>query len=94
LSSAIGVALLVPFLGPLVLRRGWGPEAATLPAALVSLLTVALFLDILANRKQVWLVIGLVAGLAYLARVHQRRAATQSSSPSQPDPAGVGTGAG
>jgi hypothetical protein len=64
----LGMLLLALFLGPLVLRRGWGPDAATVQAALASLLTLALFLDILSNRKQVWLVIGLAAGLAYLAR--------------------------
>jgi O-antigen ligase len=64
----IGLALLAIFLLPLVLRRGWGPDAATVQAALASLLILALFLDILSNRKQVWLVIGFVAGLAYLRR--------------------------
>ena len=63
-----GLILLALFLGPLILRRGWGPEAATVQAALASLMVVALFLDILSNRKQVWLVIGLAAGLGYLAR--------------------------
>ncbi len=64
----IGLILLAWFLGPLVLRRGWGPDAATVQAALASLLVVAMFLDILANRKQVWLIIGMAAGLGYLAR--------------------------
>jgi O-antigen ligase len=67
-----GLLLLVVLLGPLVLRRGWGPDAATIQAALASLLTLALFLDILSNRKQVWLVIGLAAGLAYIARRNRR----------------------
>ena len=65
----IGLVLLAGFLGPLVLRRGWGPDAATIQAALASLLVVALFLDVLGNRKQVWLIIGLAAGLGYLARM-------------------------
>ena len=64
----IGLTLLALFLGPLVLRRGWGPDAAVIQAALASLLTMALTLDILGNRKQVWLVIGIGAGLAYLKR--------------------------
>lgn len=68
----VGLALLALFLGPLVLRRGWGPDAPTIQAALASLLTLALFLDIVSNRKQVWLVIGLAAGLAYLARRERR----------------------
>ncbi len=81
--GAIGLLLLGLFLGPLVLRRGWGPDAATVRAALASLLTAALFLDILSNRKQVWLVIGLAAGLALLARAKQQR--SRRSSGSQPD---------
>ena len=64
----IGMLLVLLFLGPLVLRRGWGPDAVVVQACLASLMTSALFLDILSNRKQVWLVIGLAAGLAYLAR--------------------------
>jgi O-antigen ligase len=64
----IGLLLLVLFLGPLVLRRGWGPDAASVQAILASLLTMALFLDILAGRKQVWLAVGIAAGLAFLAR--------------------------
>ncbi len=64
----IGLLLLGLFLGPLILRRGWGAEAAVIQAALASLLATSLFLDILSNRKQVWLIIGTAAGLAYLAR--------------------------
>lgn len=62
----LGLALLGLFLLPLVLRRGWGPDAETIQAALASLLILALFLDILSNRKQVWFIIGLATGLAYL----------------------------
>ncbi len=68
----IGLLLLAAFLGPLVLRRGWGREAAMVRAALASLLTLSLFLDIIGNRKQVWLVIGLATGLAYLGRRDKR----------------------
>ena len=64
----MGFFLLIAFLGPLVLRRGWGPDAAVIQACLAALMTSALFLDILANRKQVWLIIGLASGLAFLAR--------------------------
>jgi O-antigen ligase len=74
----IGLLLLALFLGPLLLRRGWGPDGAMIQAALASLLTMALFLDVLANRKQVWLVIGIAGGLAYLAR--QRRGARSGDS--------------
>ncbi len=70
----VGLALLALFLLPLVLKRGWGPDAATVQAALASLLILALFLDILSNRKQVWLLIGLAAGLTYLRRRASRRA--------------------
>ena len=82
----IGLLLLALFLGPLLLRRGWGPEAATVQAALASLLTLALFLDILSNRKQVWLVIGFAAGLAYLAR---RGGAAVDERPRDAAPAGA-----
>jgi O-antigen ligase len=86
--GVVGVALLALFLGPLALRRGWGPDAPTVQAALVSLLTCALFLDILANRKQVWLVIGLAAGLAYFAR-RERRAASSATSGDADRPPGL-----
>ena len=55
-----------------------GSDAATVQAALIGLLTTALFLDILSNRKQVWLVIALAAGLSYLARVERGRLAGTS----------------
>ncbi|MDR3635586.1 MAG: O-antigen ligase family protein [Isosphaeraceae bacterium] len=64
----VGFILLVLFLLPLVARGGWGSDAAVVQAALASLMTAALFLDILSNRKQVWLLIGIAAGLAYLRR--------------------------
>ena len=64
----IGLVLLALFLLPFVINRGWGPDAATVRASIASLLTMALFLDIVGNRKQVWLMIGLAAGLQYLAR--------------------------
>jgi O-antigen ligase len=64
----IGLLLLAAFLGPLVRRRGWGPEALTVQATLAALLVQALFVDMLYNRKPLWLVIGFAAGLAFLAR--------------------------
>jgi exopolysaccharide production protein ExoQ len=64
----IGLLLLAAFVGPLALRRGWGPEALTVQAALAALLIQALLVDMFTNRKPVWLVIGFAAGLAYLAR--------------------------
>ena len=54
----VGLLLLVAFLVPLVVRRGHGPEAAAVQAALVGLLVSALFLDEL-GRKQLWLMIGI-----------------------------------
>lgn len=64
----IGLLLLVAFLGPLVLRRGWGPEAVAVQAALAALLVQALFVDMFSNRKPVWLVLALAVGLAYIAK--------------------------
>jgi O-antigen ligase len=64
--GVVGLVLVALFLGPLLLRAGWGPYGAILQAILVSLMVTALFLDVLDNRKQVWLIIGLAAGLTYL----------------------------
>ena len=64
--GAIGVGTLALFLLPLMLRAGSGPYGFVIQASLVSLMTSALFLDVL-NRKQVWLIIGVAAGLVYLA---------------------------
>ena len=63
-----GLLLLACFLIPLILRPGWGPDGISVQACLASLLTAALFLDVLSNSKQVWLVVGLAAGLTYVAR--------------------------
>jgi O-antigen ligase len=88
----LGVLLLFLFLGPLVVQRGWGPDGATVQAALASLLTMALFLDILANRKQVWLLVGLAAGLIWLA--HQRRGAAADGGSAEGEPVPVIAGPG
>jgi O-antigen ligase len=64
----IGLFILAWFVLPLILRRGWGPDAQMVQAALASLFILALFLDVLSNRKQVWLIIGLAAGLAFVRR--------------------------
>ncbi len=64
----LGLLLVGLFLGPLVLRRGWEPDASTVQAALASLLLLSLFLDVLGNHKELWLVVGLAAGLAYRSR--------------------------
>ena len=82
--GAIGLVLLALFLLPLLLRRGFGPDAATVRAMLASLCTLALFLDIFSNRKQVWLVIGLAAGLAYL-RQRSDRALASGAPPQSPE---------
>jgi O-antigen ligase len=72
----VGLVLLGLFVLPLVVNRGWGPEAATVRASIASLMVIALSLDVLTNRKQVWLMIGLAAGLQYLAR---REAASRAT---------------
>jgi O-antigen ligase len=77
----IGLGLLVLFLGPLLLRRGWGEDAAAVQAMLAAILVSALFLDVIANRKQVWLVIGLAAGLAYLRKRQATSAAAHVDRP-------------
>jgi O-antigen ligase len=74
----IGLLLVALAFGPLVIRRGWGPDAPAIQAALVSMLTLALFLDMLTHRKQVWLVVGLAAGLLYLARQARETAAREA----------------
>ena len=74
----MGLGLLALFIGPLLIRRGWGAEARIVQAGLIALFTSALFLDILSNRKQVWLFIALAAGLTYLARMERRRAAEEA----------------
>ncbi|MBA2632969.1 MAG: O-antigen ligase family protein [Chloroflexi bacterium] len=71
-----GLLALVLFLGPMLLRPGWGPEGQVVQASLVSLMCSALFLDILSNRKQVWLMIGLAIALSYL---RQQRASKERS---------------
>lgn len=71
--GTVGLILLALFLGPLLIRPGWGPEAVVVQAALASLVTMALFLDLL-NRKETWLVIGLACGLAYLGGRERLRA--------------------
>ena len=91
----VGLGLLALFIGPLLIRRGWGSDARTVQASLIALFTSALFLDILANRKQVWLMIALAAGLAYLARMHPRDADEPASAdPPADPPAAVGEGDG
>jgi O-antigen ligase len=82
----VGLLLLAAFVLPLVIRRGWGPDAATVQAALASLMTLALFLDIVGNRKQVWLVIGIAAGLAFVAQ--------RNRAPSEPQPQAGATSTG
>ena len=63
----IGLILFVLFIGPLIVRRGWGPDGLIVQAILAALMIDALFLDILGNRKQVWVIIGMASGLAYLS---------------------------
>jgi len=84
----IGLFLLTAFLLPLVLRRGWGPDAAVVQASLASLVATALFLDVL-NRKQVWLLVGIACGLSYLARVHRERDAAIAARPPTLNPSRI-----
>jgi len=63
----VGIVLLAMLLVPLLVRPGWGPDGTAVQAALAALLVLALFLDVL-NRKEVWLLIGIACGLAYLDR--------------------------
>ena len=63
----VGFVLLAVFLVPLVVRRGWGPDADFVQAGLASLVIIAMFQDMLA-RKELWLLIGMAAGLAYLKK--------------------------
>jgi exopolysaccharide production protein ExoQ len=86
--GTVGLVLLALFLIPLLVRKGWGPDAVAVQAALASLATMALFLDVL-NRKQVWLVLGIACGLAYLARRSPRATpAEEHPRASQPGLAG------
>ena len=82
----VGSAFLALFIVPLVLRRGYGPDAVIVQAGLASLMVDALFLDVLSNRKQVWLLIGLAAGLIWLARRDRIAAARE---PNSSPPAGT-----
>ena len=81
--GVVGCAVLALFLLSLTLGHGWGRQAPVVRATLVSLATAGIFLDIL-NRKQVWLVIGLAAGLAYLAREASRLPASGLGAPGKP----------
>lgn len=72
--GVVGLALLAILIVPLLLRRDMGRDAEVIRAALASLMVDALFLDLLGNRKQVWLLIGLAAGLAWIGRGEHRLA--------------------
>lgn len=74
--GVVGLALLVLFIGPLIARRGWGPDGPLVQAVLLSLMIDALFIDVFGYRKQVWIAIGLASGLAYLAKQARGTAAT------------------
>jgi O-antigen ligase len=78
----VGAAMLSLFLGPLVIRRGWGPDATAVQASIAGMLVLALFLDVL-NLKVVWLLIAIGCALAYL----KRHGPTESWPPARaPDP--------
>ena len=78
--GAAGLLILGTLLLQLIRRRPYGDYGQAVRAMLIGLMISALFLDVL-NRKQVWLVIGIAAGLTFLrARervirlAHQERA--------------------
>jgi O-antigen ligase len=77
--GVVGAICLLLFIGPLLVRRGWGPNGPAIQAMLAAMMTAALFIDVL-NRKQVWLVLGIAAGLAYL-RHHEPKPAESESAP-------------
>jgi O-antigen ligase len=81
--GAVGLVLVAFFLGPLLLRAGWGPYGAILQAILASLMLTALFLDVLDNRKQVWLIIGLAAGLTYLRQHRELLPESRAAEPTE-----------
>jgi O-antigen ligase len=82
----LGVVMLAVLFAPLLIRRGWGRDWPAVQGALASLLTVAMFLDVLADRKQVWLVIGLAAGL----QAARRRLSSAGPQPEDGDATGTG----
>jgi hypothetical protein len=79
----IGLGLLGLLLLPMIARRGWGPDAGAVQAGLASLMAMALFLDIVTNRKQVWLMIGLAGGLLLL-RARERARAREAEPSAEP----------
>jgi len=88
----IGLILFVLFIGPLVVRRGWGPDGLIVQAILAALMIDALFLDILGNRKQVWVIIGMASGLAYLSG-RARAGKADALHPARSTDTGPGAGA-
>ena len=80
----VGLVLLALFIVPLVVRRGWGPDGLLVQAILASLMIDAIFLDILSNRKQVWVAIGMASGLAYLAAGPSARGRRTIATPCPP----------
>ncbi len=87
--GVLGVVVLGLFIVPLVLRRGWGVDAMSIQAGLAALMVAGVFLDVLSNRKQVWLVIGIAAGLTYLAQ-RERREALAAGTPIDGSAAPIG----
>jgi O-antigen ligase len=79
----VGLIVLISFLAPLLVRPGWGPEANVVQASLASLVVVAMFLDLFL-RKEIWLMIGLACGLAWLAR-HAKERGLEPAVTADPD---------
>jgi O-antigen ligase len=80
----IGLVVLGLFLVPLVLRRGRGSEATVVQAALAALLVLSFFLDMIANHKELWLMIGVAAGMVYAARTEPAEADTGTEADGDP----------
>jgi O-antigen ligase len=81
--GTVGLIVLICFLGPLLIRSGWGPEADVVQACLASLVVMAMFLDVFL-RKEIWLMIGISCGLAWLARHAKERGLPGRPAPVEP----------
>jgi O-antigen ligase len=76
--GVVGATLLAGFLAVVLFRPAAAPWGGLLKVILGALLFQALFLDLL-GRKQLWLVIGLLLGLAVAERRRRRRRAEDAA---------------
>lgn len=83
--GAAGLLILGTLVLQLLRQRPYGEYGQAVRAMLTAMMISALFLDVL-NRKQVWLLIGIAAGLAFLqAREQAARLAHEARA--EPEPA-------